>query len=360
MTAALSKESSWPQRTGEDAKGAEALPAAAEVLEQILDALPVADIGHLQQVSRPIQAVARDGRAQVLLRRGFDEGWSWRKAHATEAALFMDMLGVGSQQWSPGPNENVECNVMEQDSDAGSWLWLSGGTDWQGFQGGFRCVSGEGIRPTWVTFRIRIRTPALSGAFLTLSPAQRTWGLADPILTFNYSGDERASQTRCFVVQTGSTQKGDKNYICRVKPEITMDRPYEVAVHLDWRTSAMSVFIDGEQHVHRAPFRATEPVRFAALYNWRSGAWTAFSELMLGDVCPYTLHNAPGTLFKPTAKLSSRSASASSFLSCQCRKRNSNSTTPKAIGSTVVPLAWALTTTAVALFAVAVQQAYVP
>jgi hypothetical protein len=328
-----------------DVTDAKTLPDTAEVLELILDTLPVAAIGRFQRASTTIRAIARGARPQVLLRRGIDQSWSWRKAHAYEVALFMDMLGVGPRQWAPGPNETVECNVMEQGSEAGStWLWISGGTDWQGFQGGFRCISEAGVRPTWVTFRIRIQTPALSGAFLALSPAQHTWGLADPILNFNYSGDERASQKRCFVIQTGSTQNGNKSYACRVQPEIVVDQPYEVAVHLDWSRSVMSLFIDGERHVDCAPFRASQPVRFAALYNWRSGARTAFSELMLGDICPHAACDASGASIQP---------GRAGRLQCQCRKRYSM---PKAASSNFMPAAWMLTSAAVAIFALALQQ----
>lgn len=262
----------------------QSLPVTAEILEEVLNALPVIDIGRLQQVSGPFVAAACECRQRVLQRRGLAGGWPWRKAHAAESALFSDALG-GLGHWAPGPNR-VDGNVMERGSDD-DWLWLSGGIDWQGFQGGFQCISPSGIQPSWITFRVRVATPALSGAFLTFSAARRTWGLEDVVLAFQYSGDERSQQRRCFVVQTGATQHGDTSFACRVESEIVADRPYEVAVHFEWESSLMSVFIDGTRCVERVPFRADRSVRYAAVYNWRSGARTAFSELMLGNSCPF-------------------------------------------------------------------------
>jgi hypothetical protein len=220
-----------------------------------------------------------------------------------EAALFVELFG-DPQAWTRGPNgKSSPCNDMELDQThdhTEPWLWLSGGTDWQGFQGGFRSVSAEGIRPTWVAFRVRIATPELSGAFLTLSSAQRTWGLADPILAFSYRGDEGSQNRRCFSVQTGAFQTGDVSHNCQIAPEVTSSKPYDIAVHLDWSAKAMSVFIDGVRQVHGVPFKAENPIRFAAIYNWRSGARTAFSEMLLGHDCPFALLDPPASVkWKP-------------------------------------------------------------
>lgn len=307
------------------------LPVAAEILEQVFDVLPIADIGRLQRTCRPSRVAAKDRRPWVLQRRGLEPRWPWRKAHAAEAALFFDMLGSPSL-WTPGPNER-HGNVMERGDDhdatdvaespVSPWLWLSGGTDWQGFQGGFRCISEVGIQPTWLTFRVRISTPALSGAFLTFAAAQRTWGLEDIVLAFHYSGDERSHQRRCFVVQSGAVQHGGTTHPIRMQDEVVADKPYVVAVNFDWRAGVMSVFIDGVEHLHRKPFRAERPVSFAAVYNWRSGARAAFSELMLGYACPYAACSA-----------SSETAPADHTLRACCKRRLPTKARPMASTST--------------------------
>merc|ERR1719329_1235976 len=197
------------------------------------------------------------------------------KAHAVEASVLFDMLG-STGPWTPGPNDR-HGNLLEVGGnevsveDAGtpeSWLCLSGGTDWQGFQGGFRCISEDGIQPDWLTFRVRIGTPALSGAFLTLAGAQRTWGLEDVVFAFHYSGDERSKQKRCFVVQTGATQHGDSSFPVNLEPEIVADRPYEIAVRFDWAQGKASFFVDGVERVGQMPLKSTRSVRYAAMYNW--------------------------------------------------------------------------------------------
>jgi len=296
------------------------IPAAAEILEQVFDASFIVDIGRLQQTSRHIRHVSQERRPCVLQRRGLQAQWSWRKGHAAESALFFDMQG-SPNTWTPGPNDrqgNVMYNVGSNDdgdiADDLSWLWLSGGTDWQGFQGGFRCISDVGLQPQWVTFRVRIATPSVSGAHLTFAAAQRTWAFEDIIFAFHYSGDERAQQRRCFVVQTGTTQQGDTSYQIRLQPEVVADCPYQVAVHFDWTAAKMSVFVDGILHVDGVPFKATKPLRFAAIYNWRSSARTAFSELMLGNVCPYGLYIKQGKLPQPCL---AKWASSASVVCCK-------------------------------------------
>merc|ERR1740121_288198 len=56
----------------------------------------------------------------------------------------------------------------------------------------------------------------------------------------------------------------------------------------------MSLYVDGSLQVDRVPFKAGAPIRHAAFYNWRSGARAAFSELALGDECPYPIDAGPG------------------------------------------------------------------
>merc|ERR1712226_785308 len=117
--------------------------------------------------------------------------------------------------------------------------------------------------------------PEFTGAFLTLAAQQRNWGLTNPILAFNYNGDERM-QKRCFSVQCGATQHGDVSHACVLHPGLKVDVPYNVAINLDWRKKTMSVFIDGTQCLDRVPFKPSGPIRFVAIYNWRKEARTAF------------------------------------------------------------------------------------
>lgn len=251
------------------------------------------------------------------------------------------MLGT-PRLWTPGPNDK-QGNIMESsgndeadgEDDTSGWLWLSGGTDWQGFQGGFQCISTDGVKPSWLTFRVRIATPALSGAFLTFSAAQRTWGLEDIVFAFHYSGDERSRshQQRCFLIQTGSTQQGHDSHPIRIQPEIVADQPYQVSIHFDWAAAEMSVFVDGVQYLSGIPFRAAHPVRFAAIYNWRSGARTAFSELMLGDACPYDISSS--TFGRSQLRLAKRT-----YAACCKRRKDVHpaAPTPERIGSAIVAM----------------------
>lgn len=264
--------------------GGALLPA----LRELLAAMPAEDVCRLLQADRRLSEAAASLRPQVLARRGSDPAWSWRKVRAVEGALFCDLLGDPCI-WKPGPNERSACNVMEHDRGEGPWLWLSGGTDWQGFQGGFRCVSEAGVRPAWVSFRVRVATPSLSGAFFALSSEQHHWGLADPLMVFGYRGDDGPPGCRrSFAVQPYA-QHGSVPRFVRPEPEVSGDRPYDVALHLDWRAGLLSVFVDGRLHIEAAPFNASGPIRYMAIYNWRSGARTAFSELALGRECPLEL-----------------------------------------------------------------------
>jgi len=281
--------------------------------QDVLQAMLVRDIGHLLLTERGISKAAAALRPEVLARKGMHPSWSWRKALAAEGALFCDLLG-DPLIWTPGPNERNACNLLEHSEDASPWLWLSGGTDWQGFQGGFRCVSERGIKPTWVTFRVRVATPELSGAFLTFAGEQHLWGMADPVLVFSYRGDDCTSHKRCFVVQpspAGAAARSQSHYV-RPTREVADDRPYDVALHLDWAAGALSIFVDGERLVDRVPLKAATPIRFAAIYNWRSAARTAFSELMLGSSCPCeALHRSVP-----------RPAGASPLRAACCRRRS--------------------------------------
>lgn len=289
------------------------------VLDQVLDGLSAQSVARLQLTSRHFSESVKSLQPALLTRRGFGLGCSLQKVHAFEAALFSDAQGDPGV-WNPGPNSKSSCNTLANDSEAASWLWLSGGTDWQSFQGGFSCVSELGIQPSWICFRVRVTTPSLSGASLTLSGRRHTWGFQDPVLVFSYRGDEAGKQRRCFVVQSGATQTGDVSHKCNVEPEVVSDKPYEVAMHLDWNAEELSVFIDGVRHIDAVPFKARSPIRFAAIHNWRSQARTAFSELVIGPACPFKLHGeVPGRA--PAAHRQRLLGAISARCPCRARRR---------------------------------------
>ncbi|CAK0831379.1 unnamed protein product [Prorocentrum cordatum] len=283
----------------------------------------------LQVVDRQALAEVAGLRSSVLRQRGTCPSWSWQRASACEAALFYDPLG-DPEGWRPGPNRKSSGNRLAQEDGRGP-CWLSGGTDWQAFQGAWRCLSKDGIRPAWVAFRVCVATPELSGAFLTLSASTHTWGLAEPVVAFSYRGDDaREGQRRCFSVQSGSTQKGDPVHVCHGPlVEVSASKTYDVAVHLDWdprrprscrctstarwRSTACpsrpGPFAGGsgcEAWQAREELEAQSPIRHAAVFNWRSAARAAFSELMLGDECPHPV--ARRGLHRPAARESARGA----------------------------------------------------
>merc|ERR1712232_394380 len=91
--------------------------------------------------------------------------------------------------------------------------------------------------------------------------------------------------SHCFAVQTHAAQHGGAPSFCDVPVEA--DRPYDVAVRFDWDRAMISVFIDGRELVREKAFDATHTIRYAALYNWRSSARAAFSEIALGNAAPH-------------------------------------------------------------------------
>jgi len=227
----------------------------------------------------------------ALARRGVHSNWSWQKAHAVETAFFCNP-SADPDVWMQGPNVQRQCNAIQHEDGADPWLCLSGGTDWQGFQGGYRQISEDGVRAKWVTFKVRIDTTALSGAFFTLSGSRHTWGLSEPIFLFTYRGDDSTQYRRSFTVETSPfSQNGFVHKMCP-DDAVVADRPYDVALRFDWDRSVVSVYINGKQYVNRVPFSSAVPVRYAAIYNWRSEARTAFSDLTIGNHCPYQLEDA--------------------------------------------------------------------
>lgn len=270
------------------------------MLKAVLECLDAQTVGHLQLADQELLKDSSQLRPKVLPKRKMPSNWSWQKADLVERAQFRDSLS-DVDHWAPGPNERGPRNVLEvgveaDGADSGaegeaastssSWLWLSGGTDWQGFQGGFRLLNEEGLKPAWISFRVRVATPELSGAFFTLSTEQLMWGLSDPLLVFSYRGDDAPQdQRRSFAVQRWPDRMGSP-LVCSPGHSVVCNRPYHVGFHLNWRAGVMTVVIDGQQ-VLSTRFKNTTAIRYAAIYNWRSGARTAFSDLVLGDNCPF-------------------------------------------------------------------------
>jgi len=250
------------------------------VLQNVAETLTVLDIGRLHCTCQHLSGSLELLRSIVLGHRGRDTTWSWQKAHSVEAAALYDPLNA-LQPWTRGPNARNGRDVIEAKGDA---LWLSGGTDWQGFQGAFRCVADQGVFASWISFRVRIATPDVSGAFLSLYGCKRSWGFTDPVLVFNYRGDA-TEQDHCFSLQTEFDQSVEKRHVSQ-RLDVSGDRSFDIAVHLNWEQKTATMFVDGVPHVSRVPFHGTSPIRYATLYNWRSSARTAFAELIVGGACP--------------------------------------------------------------------------
>jgi len=251
------------------------------VLQGVAENLGALEIARLEVTSQHLSNALGTLRPTVLGQRGQNPGWTWQKAHSVLSAALYDPLNE-LQSWTPGPYDRSDRNVMEVREDA---VWLSGGTDWQGFQGAFRCVSDEGVQASWVAFRVRIATPEVSGAFLALYALKRNWGFTGPVLVFNYRGAE-VKDDHCFSLRTEFGQAGHEKRHVSQRFETSEDRPFDISVHLDWSQKTASMFVDGVPQVTGVPFQGTDPIRYATLYNWRSGARTAFSDLTIGNNCP--------------------------------------------------------------------------
>merc|ERR1711865_1090922 len=101
----------------------------------------------------------------------------------------------------------------------------------------------------------------MGGACLALGPEKKGWGMEPLSLLFSYRGDESTQCTRRFALQSGARSGADL-HTSPEQPLVLSDRAYEVAIQLDWQQGKMSLFVDGEQHVHDAPFLAGAPIRF--------------------------------------------------------------------------------------------------
>merc|ERR1712232_1025139 len=116
-----------------------------------------------------------------------------------------------------------------------------------------------------------------------LAAYTHTWGLEELVVMFNYRGDESSKDKRCFAVQTTAQQHGGRPTFCRPagsEEPVECNKPHEVAIRLDWSRGMLSVFVDGVEQVRDKEFNVTAPIRYAALYNWRSQASTAFADLV--------------------------------------------------------------------------------
>lgn len=296
------------------------------VLGDVLAALPAQDIGRLGSTGSDLSASIVALRPQVLPGRGVKADWSWRKTHAVETALWRD---APVHDWLPGPNDGAEGNRIERDEgEGGQWLYMSQGTDWQAFQGGFRVLSDVGVRPRWITFKVRIATPALSAASLAFSNSDPVlWGMR-PIILFGYRGDDASARRRCFMVEVPSTDTNSssclQSHACDIPNVPTEGQAFDVAMNLDWDAGTLSVFINGLPRVTRAALDTSRPIRVAAIYNWRSDARSALSELMLGDACPYDLACPAAAQEPPKGRL----LSALTQMASKCPRRRTR-TPPK-------------------------------
>mmetsp|Transcript_51793 Transcript_51793/g.138197 ORF Transcript_51793/g.138197 Transcript_51793/m.138197 type:complete len:316 (-) Transcript_51793:37-984(-) len=245
-------------------------------LQVLVDVMEVQSICRFRLASSTLSGPVEALRSTVLGQRYKSPSWPWQKAHSIEAAALHDEITT-LQPWTPGPNKRNMRNVLLRLHHA---LWASGGTDLQAFQGVYRTVSTEGVQSSWISVRVRVGTPDVSGAFLALYSSKRSWGFTNPVLVFNYKG-QASEQQRCFSLQTefGTTQERHVSH----QLEPVEDRAYDVAIHLDWQGKTASMFIDGVLTVEAVPFQASHSIRYATIYNWRSAA---FSDLTIGSVSP--------------------------------------------------------------------------
>lgn len=260
------------------------------ILRDLFDVLLIRDIGRLQLADRLSLREATMLRPHVLSRRCLNPAWSWQMA----AETFFDALGE-PRFWTKGPNQTSSGNAIHLDANDGPWMWLSGGTDWQSFQGCFRRISEDGVRPSWVSLRIRIATPEVSGAFFALCGNQHMLGFMDYILVLSFLGND-AARNRCFALQTDAVSHfhvGASNllHLGSRLDDTSATSPHDIAMHLDWKNKRVALFVDGALHIQYVPFNASEPVRFASIYNWRSDAVTGFSGLTIGNHRPLEIDN---------------------------------------------------------------------
>eukprot|EP00746_Dinoflagellata_sp_MGD_P001431 gnl/MRDRNA2_/MRDRNA2_102700_c0_seq1.p1 gnl/MRDRNA2_/MRDRNA2_102700_c0~~gnl/MRDRNA2_/MRDRNA2_102700_c0_seq1.p1 ORF type:complete len:338 (+),score=56.21 gnl/MRDRNA2_/MRDRNA2_102700_c0_seq1:75-1016(+) len=261
---------------------------------EILSMLPLVDAAKLHMTDRHVREIGRTALPNLLTQRGLHPSWSWQKGRMVEDAHFFENFQT-LEHWLPGPNSNSGSTCNNVETGEGPWLWLTGGTDWQLFQGVYRQVLEKPARPCWISFEVRIAAPAYSGAFVALASGLKNWGLSAPALVFSYIGDERQKTQRCFVVQGNPKQYSSSRVVL---PDIKPDRAYSIAVCLDWTSHVMSIWVDGEQRIEKEPFNTDADIQMVAVYNWRSSARTALANLCIGDNPP-PLGPVQGTIPPP-------------------------------------------------------------
>lgn len=254
----------------------------ASLTHEILSLLPMVDAAKLHMTDRHMHETAQQALPRLLRQRGLCSTCSWHKAHVIEAAFFFDNF-ENLEQWLPGPNSNSGSTCNKVETGDGPWLWLTGGTDWQLFQGVYRKVFAEPACPRWISFEVRIATLEYSGAFVAFASGLKNWGLHDPAVVFSYTGDERQKAKRCFVVQGDAKSYGSSRVVL---DDIKSDRAYSIAICLDWVSHAMSIWVDGEIRIEKERFTADAQLQTVAVYNWRSAACTAVANLCISSVAP--------------------------------------------------------------------------
>lgn len=255
------------------------------LLEKLQHALLVEESVHLRQANHMLYEASQEAWPAVLAQRGFPSNWSCKMAIAAESALFFEGF-KNIQSWSAGPNKQVLGNTLECGGTQPG-LWLSGGTDWQGFQGCYQHISVDGVHCQWISFRVRIMTPELSCASFVAASHVRTWGLEPMVVRFNYRGDERRQGSRSFEVQTTTGQNSMTMHTLDMPHKVESGRPYHVAIRLAWHLGSLSVYVDGSSILRCMPFTTATPISYIGLFNWRSNAKAEFSEIMLGNARPY-------------------------------------------------------------------------
>lgn len=254
----------------------------ASLTNDILSLLPLVDAAKLHMTDRQLCEIGRKALPSLLTQRDLNATWSWHKGHMVEDAWFFDNF-ESLEQWKPGPNSNSGSTCNKVETGEGPWLWLTGGTDWQLFQGVYRQVADKPARPRWISFEVRIATPEYSGAFVALASGVKNWGLHAPSLVFSYIGDERQKSKRCFVVQGDAKSYASSRVVLA---DVESDTGYSIAICLDWASHTMSIWVDGERRMEKEPFNAEGSIQMVAVYNWRSAARTAMANLCIGDRAP--------------------------------------------------------------------------
>lgn len=110
-------------------------------------------------------------------------------------------------------------------------------------------------------------------------------------------GDGSVVVTACPLVRLS----GQTWHAFRLRPR-EVDHAYEIALRFDWDAGTLSAFVDGQTLAAGAPFSRTMPLRYIAVYNWRSLARAAFSELMFSGACPYRLPAPPAPARRKRAR----------------------------------------------------------